>query len=422
MQTKEGASMSMLRPKVRWSGRYVLLLLVLAWSTPAQADAIYHVTDLGSLSPVGLDNQGQVYMNRTYWASPDASIGAVRYDSYGPTAGQYINPQNNQPIAPPAHESDITGTAEVKSVNLNGQALLLDGSGAYFTNGTSTTPAPMPPQTATQVPFQPVGLTPSGQVVWDVWVPSQYGWQDHTMLTNGKNLVDLGTLGELRAAPVAVSSSGAVTGNLWSNWSSLNGGSHAFLYQNGKMIDLGTLGGDRSYAMAVNDHGQVVGTSGTVHDVTVGNGIYTVDGDNTAHAFLYSNGQMKDLGVLPGTGTSTGKGINDQGQVVGMSGDSPSGPGSYGFLYNGKTMLNLNNLLDPNSHFTITNAIAINDSGQILAQGYNGIEQNLRTLLLTPDTMALPPDPPYHLPEPSVVWLFGLAAAGMGRRRLAARK
>jgi probable HAF family extracellular repeat protein len=37
-------------------------------------------------------------------------------------------------------------------------------------------------------------------------------------------------------------------------------------------------------ALAVNDQGQIVGDSG----------------DSELHAFLYSNGAMKDLGTLPG--------------------------------------------------------------------------------------------------------------------------
>jgi probable HAF family extracellular repeat protein len=47
----------------------------------------------------------------------------------------------------------------------------------------------------------------------------------------------------------------------------------AFLYSGGQMIDLGTLGGSNSDASGVNNVGQIVGYSGII-------------GDSTYHAFL----------------------------------------------------------------------------------------------------------------------------------------
>ena len=52
------------------------------------------------------------------------------------------------------------------------------------------------------------------------------------------------------------------------------------------MADLGTLGGLESFAYRINDSGQVVGVADTSSGVE--------------HAFLYSNGTMNDLGMLPG--------------------------------------------------------------------------------------------------------------------------
>jgi len=128
--------------------------------------------------------------------------------------------------------------------------------------------------------------------------------------------------------------------------------SHAFLYSNGQMTDLGTLGGAFSFGLAINDAGQVTGAA------------YTVSGEE--HGFVYSNGKMIDLGTLGGP-NSVGLAINNAGQVTGGA-STPSGL-SYAFLYSNGQMVNLNDLIDPTLGVTLGDAFDINDNGQILANG-----------------------------------------------------
>ena len=72
------------------------------------------------------------------------------------------------------------------------------------------------------------------------------------------------------------------------------------------MTDLGTLGGGYIYAYGINNSGQVVGVS-------------TNDALNQNYrAFLYSDGTMIDLGTLGGD-SSAARGINEAGQIVGIS-------------------------------------------------------------------------------------------------------
>ena len=76
---------------------------------------------------------------------------------------------------------------------------------------------------------------------------------------------------------------------------------HAFVYRNGKMDDLGTLGGTFSIGFQINNSGDIVGDS------------YT-DGDAEDHAFMYRKGKMTDLGTLGGF-FSSAHGINGCGET-----------------------------------------------------------------------------------------------------------
>jgi uncharacterized membrane protein len=83
------------------------------------------------------------------------------------------------------------------------------------------------------------------------------------------------------------------------------------------------------------------------------------------HGFLWSNGKMTDLGLnfFPAA-------INDRDVIVGGS-----------MIYSGGTLQNLNNLIPPGSGFTLDDATAINNNGQIAANGYNAQGQEHAFLL-----------------------------------------
>jgi probable HAF family extracellular repeat protein len=94
-------------------------------------------------------------------------------------------------------------------------------------------------------------------------------------------------------------------------------GSHAVLWKkDGSVIDLGNFGGTYfNAAVAINNQAQVVGCS----DLVVDNSDLGPQ-DLGPRAFLWEEGSgMQDLGVLPGDNASCGQGINDSGEVVGLS-------------------------------------------------------------------------------------------------------
>ena len=131
-------------------------------------------------------------------------------------------------------------------------------------------------------------------------------------------------------------------------------GCHAFFWQNGMMTDLGTLGGDSSQAWWLNDAGVIAGSA----DLTTP-GIH--------HAVRWKDGHILDLGTVEGDACSHGRAINAKGQIVGGSTDCHSF--LHAFVWEeGGPMLDLNTLIPPGSGLQLTNAININDRGEILAK------------------------------------------------------
>jgi probable HAF family extracellular repeat protein len=240
-------------------------------------------------------------------------------------------------------------------------------------------------------------------------LPYPFAAQHAFFYSNGV-LTDLGTLGGANSRGQGINASGQVAGSSELIDAAGNPTAHAFLYSNGVMTDLGTMGGRDSSGSAVNASGQVTGivtlpdsptlgtvqhaflyTNGAMHDLNTlagaGAGGLTLTfgtaindsgqitgqawtGDAT-HAFLYSGATTKDLGTLGGD-SSFGFGINGSGQVVG--GSNVVGNGQHAFLYSDGIMYDLNDLVSGLAGTLLTNATAINDTGQIVA---NGCSQSL---------------------------------------------
>jgi probable HAF family extracellular repeat protein len=122
-----------------------------------------------------------------------------------------------------------------------------------------------------------------------------------------------------------------------------------------------TARGTSSSGTGINDFGEVTGVSDAAQ---------LTGGD--VHAFLYSNGTMLDLGTLPGQSSSIGRGINLSGQVVGYT-TSGQNTNFRPFLCSDGIMKDLNDLIPKNSGWSFWYAFAINDRGQITGHGsHNG--------------------------------------------------
>lgn len=134
---------------------------------------------------------------------------------------------------------------------------------------------------------------------------------------------------------------------------------HALLWETGTVTDLGSLGGTGQgngiFAHAINNQGQVVGYS-------------DLRGNANFHAFLWARATgMQDLGTLTGDVNSVANGLNDAGDVVGVSLDANFNPRA--FLSENGTMTDLNTLIPANSPLSLMLACGINSSGQIVGFG-----------------------------------------------------
>jgi probable HAF family extracellular repeat protein len=156
---------------------------------------------------------------------------------------------------------------------------------------------------------------------------------------------------------------------------------------------LGSLGG-QSVGNAINDHGDVAGVS-------------SLGWSSPQHAFLSTDEHgFEDLGVLPGLDQSHAFALNNLGWVVGVS--------YTGYYYSNRAtvwsretgLLDLNWFLAPGADLVLTDAIGVNDAGQILALARHDYDDGyLVRLTLT------------NLPAPGALALMPCAAIAMGMRR-----
>ena len=166
------------------------------------------------------------------------------------------------------------------------------------------------------------------------------------------------------AVAVDVNQSGAIVG-----WMGQLIDSRAFIWADGEVTDLGVIpNGFTGKAAAINDVGQVCGEGALVRD-----------GRTVLHSFMWKGERMIDLGTLPGTAFSRAADLNDHGQIVGYCHNAGL-TGLTPFIWQDGVMTNLNDLIPPEQNVTVSIAQAINNAGQITADESGTSD----TVLLTP--------------------------------------
>jgi probable HAF family extracellular repeat protein len=144
-------------------------------------------------------------------------------------------------------------------------------------------------------------------------------------------------------------------------------GSRASRWTEGEVVDLGTLPGtSSSEARSVNSLGHVCGIA------------YTAVGkfEMIRHGFYWDGGQMQEIGYLPGYTQALAHDLNDSGQVIGVC--TTDAGGGEPFVWKNGTLATLNGLIAVELNLNLREAWSINNNGQIAAQatrpGPNGTD------------------------------------------------
>lgn len=192
-------------------------------------------------------------------------------------------------------------------------------------------------------------------------------------------LTILPTLGGTFGEAWGVNNSGSIDGH---STLPLDEVYHAFLWRKGVITDLGTLGGPNSNQGFLNDQGEVSGASDTSIPDPNGEDFCGFGTNLICLPFVWQKGVMTPLPLLGGNNGSAA-GINNRGQIVGVSETPNSDPCSFSFLQMEAVVWENGTVqeLPPFPGDSDGIGSAINDSGQVVGATGCATTNTIRAVL-----------------------------------------
>lgn len=355
---------------VRRSAAYVWLSLLAA---SGAASPLYSIIDLGALGGTATAGSA-ISSNGRITGSGDTASAPASAFLWTPDTG--IGPVN-------AGSVFAFGTGVNASGVVTGYAFSSDFSsfGAFFNDGSGPVPILFPGGRNSAA----TGINNAGTVVG--YSENGSGGEQAFRYASG-TASPLGTLpGGNSSRASGINSAGVIVGR---SDTASGPALHPAFWKSGQWTDLGLPDAWAwGEATAISDAGQV---AGTLNDDTGG-----------STAFLrQTSGLTVLLPALAAGGSSRAFGVNSSGMVVGIS-DAKA------FLYDG-SIHELTLLLSASSGWDLTEAVAINNRGQIVGTGYHDGQQ--RAYLLNPV-----PEPSNLLLAGSVLLIASLRAFAEERKR-----
>jgi probable HAF family extracellular repeat protein len=338
------------------------LFCLLICAVPCVAQQ-YTVTDLGTLAGDGV-SKGYALNNAGSAAgvseTPTAAIATL---FHGGKATSISTLGGSVSVA-----NAINATGQIAGWNSFNSSASFDPQAFLYSNGNMTninSPSLFPSGT------EAYGINNSDEVVGTGYLTDS---NFHAFLYSAGKMTDLGPPGAYQASAVAINNPGQIIGGYYLS----SGVAGEFLFTNGKMTTLpAPAGASAVSAFAINDNGEIAGA------------IFFTSGA-PSHAAKFLNGVWTDLGAISGAATSRAAAINLSGQIVGtaifpQTQYHPPKPGKHvPFLSTASGLVNLNTLIPTGTGFVLTDAIAINDSGQILCDATNAAGASAHAVLLSP--------------------------------------
>lgn len=315
----------------------------------------YHVTDLGDITAVKINNHGWV-VGHHFVAGP--AYEAVLWRD-GKLYGLGTLGIEHSYATGVSGKGQIVGTLEIQDF----AGFYLRQQAVLFEQGRVRKLAPLPGHLVNAAQ----GVNDHDKVVGYTYPSGNNKTRDRddnlcrALLWSGDGTVtDLSELCDGKPSRAnAINDAGVVVGKYGEHLGLFSG--RACLWKERTFVDLGMLPGDTySVAVAINRRDEVVGDSKT---------------GGVIRAFLWKDGVMTELGALDRDAKSHALDINDDGLVIGASGGRAC-------LWRNEKPYDLNRLIPPDSGWRLESASAINDAGLIVGQGT--VHGQRRAFLLTP--------------------------------------